>query len=457
MVTTILANCGVPLEITTLTKRRKPAEVRLVDESAGVDDMCAAVRAAGRFAFDTEFVMEDVSQTQVCLIQVATDDAVYLVDALAGVETAPIWALVADGDVETVVHAGQEDLGLCVQATGRPPRNVFDVQVAAGLVGPDYPLSLAKLVQAHLHVRLHKSQTLTDWRKRPLSADQKRYAVEDVAYLLPVRRKLGRRLAELKREDWAREEFDRLEQMELYRRSDDERLRRVKGVGALAGRALAVAMELMVWREQWSEKLNRPARIVLKDHLLVEIARTGVTQPQQVRALRGINLGARQIEHLCETLRSAAEIPPQRWPESKAVEPETPRETVLTTLLTAVLRSECLRLNVAYALAATKKDIQQLVRAALPSRDCKGVLPEPSRAEPSHVRKGAGTEPSRAESSRDRKGVPPGRNRHGLLPVSSLLSGWRGRTFGRVVDDVLTGTGAVRVGPGDADGILSVT
>jgi len=374
----------------------------MVERPEQIDGICAAARGEGRFAFDTEFVMEDVSKPDVCLVQLATEEDVYLVDQYVGLDMAPIWGLLVDPEVETVVHAGQEDLGLCVQAVGKAPRNVFDVQIAAGLVGPDFPLSLARLAQSLLHLRLHKSQTLTDWRKRPLSAEQRRYAAEDVAHLLRIRRKLGKQLQQIQREDWAREEFSRLEGIRYYRRTETQRLARVKGAGSLAPRQLAVATELMLWREQMADRLNRPARAVLKDHLLTEVARTGLSQPKQVRSLRGVNLGARHVEDLCRVVQRALEIPPQRWPETKTGKPETPRETILTTLITAVIRSECQRLNVSYSLTAAKKDIQELVRW-------------------------------HADGTRKSKRTP------------RLLRGWRGHTLGASLEAVLAGKASVHV------------
>ncbi len=400
--------------------QRKTTTV-MVERQEQIDQVCADARTQGRFAFDTEFVMEDVAKAEVCLIQLALEDGVFLVDQYKGLDMTPIWALVADPEVETVAHAGQEDLNLCVHAFGKAPRNVFDVQIAAGLVGPDYPLSLTRLAQTILHIRLHKSQTLTDWRKRPLSAEQKRYAVEDVAYLLRIRRKLGEQLDRAGRESWAREEFSRLEDIRLYRRTESDRLRRVKGVGHLTPQQLAVATELMLWREQMAEKLNRPARAVLKDHLLSEIARTGLSQPKQIRSLRGINLSNRHVEDLCSVLQRALELPPQRWPEVKSGRPETARETVLTVLMTAVIRSECLRLNLAYALTAAKRDIQELVR-------------------------------SRLEHGRHPHGTGKGKGKR----TPRLLRGWRGEAIGTSIEAVLARKASVQIDFDDPATVLAI-
>ncbi len=391
--------------------RKKSSQPVLVTAAEQVAELCEHVAAERQFAFDTEFVMEDVAAPEVCLIQIATEHRVFLVDTLTGVDVSPIWELVVDPAIETIVHAGQEDLAICFHAAGKAPRNVFDIQIAAGLVGTDYPLSLARLAQNLIHVRLHKTQTLTDWRRRPLSAEQLRYAEEDVSHLPRIRRLLGKRLDKHGRVEWATEEHSRFEDIRLYRQTDSQKLGRVKGVGSLGGKQLAVATELVLWRDEMARKLNRPARTILKDHLLSEIARTGLSQPDHIANLRGINLSKRQLVELSAVLEQAAQIPPERWPEPKGGRPETPRETILTTLITAVMRSETRRLNVAYGLAATKKNIQELVRAC-PNGDAR-----PNRS-------------------------------------LAMLEGWRGEAFGEMLLALLQGRSAVRVGEHDGEAIL---
>jgi ribonuclease D len=117
------------------------------------------------------------------------------------------WKLLLDPNRTTVVHAGREDLRICYFQGGGPPANVFDVQLAAGLVGLTYPIGYGGLVSDLLGQRMTKGETLTDWRRRPLSPAQVRYAYDDVRYLLPAWKKLTERLKRLKRTEWAAEEF----------------------------------------------------------------------------------------------------------------------------------------------------------------------------------------------------------------------------------------------------------
>jgi len=337
----------------------------LVTTDSELLHVCERLAAAGCFAFDTEFIMEDAYRSQVCLIQTATDTEVALIDPLAGLDSTPFWNLVADPSFEVVVHAGAEDFGLCLQALGKPPSNVFDVQIAAGLVTCDYPLSLARLARNLLSVRLHKSQTLTDWRKRPLSPAQRRYASEDVVHIPAIHKWLKQRLAALGRTDWAREEFARFESVETYQPPKQDRVLRVKGAGSLDRAGLAILSELLDAREQLAEEYNRPVRAILRDHLLIELARHRWTEPEEIRALRGLHLRSSSIQRIAAAVKRALARPQEQWPALRRTVEPPPEEPGLVALLTAVLRDYCLANDLAFSWVATKEAIQQLVRAHL--------------------------------------------------------------------------------------------
>src|SRR5262249_18911243 len=144
------------------------------------------VRAMARFAFDTEVVLEDTFEPVLWLIQVATRERLALIDPLAVRDLDPFWDVVCDPAIEVVMHAAGEDLRICLIKSGRLPRRVYDVQLAAGLAGFSYPLSLVNLVGQVLGVSLSGGETRTDWRRRPLSSGQVEYALDDVRYLLDL-------------------------------------------------------------------------------------------------------------------------------------------------------------------------------------------------------------------------------------------------------------------------------
>src|SRR5436190_10683923 len=138
-----------------------PDEI-LIATPGQLGELIGHVRAVGRFGFDTEFVSEETFEPVLCLIQVATRERLAVVDPQAVGDLGPFWELVHDPAIEVVMHAAGEDMRICLLRTGAVPGRVFDVQIAAGLVGYGFPLSLTNLVSQVLKISLQGSETRTD-------------------------------------------------------------------------------------------------------------------------------------------------------------------------------------------------------------------------------------------------------------------------------------------------------
>lgn len=326
-------------------------------------ECCDYLAQRRRFGFDTEFVGEESYHPHLCLVQVATEERLFLIDPLAVGPLDPFWKLVVDPANEVVVHAGREEVRLCRLWTGQTPGNFFDLQLAAGLVGLSYPLGHAALVSQLLGVQLAKAETLTEWRDRPLTHQQVRYAFDDVRYLLPLWRTLSQKLAELGRTDWARQEFARLASHAVPEDSAAERWRRLRGLGSLDRRRLAIVRELFFWREQTAARTNRPARSIARDDLLVEIARRNPTRERDLQVIRG--LPRRDHAAILEAVERARNLPLEQCPALAEREQDPPQVGLASSVLLAVLGDLCARKRLAQGLVASSADIKQLVRAHL--------------------------------------------------------------------------------------------
>jgi ribonuclease D len=116
--------------------------------SSGTDlkQFCEQAKSASSIYYDTEFVSEDTYRPELCLVQVAVADQLAVIDPYEVGSTAPFWDLITAGEHQTVVHAGREEFRFCWHATEKRPNNLFDVQIAAGLIGLEYPASYGKLI-----------------------------------------------------------------------------------------------------------------------------------------------------------------------------------------------------------------------------------------------------------------------------------------------------------------------
>jgi ribonuclease D len=385
-----------------------PAEPPLITTAAGLDELVDHLRAAGRFAFDTEFVSEETFEPNLCLIQVATADRLALVDPLVVRDLSGFWDAVIDPAIEVVMHAAGEDLRICKIKTGAVPARVFDVQIAAGLVGPGYPLSLGNVTSQRLGVSLAGGETRTDWRRRPLSPAQLRYAIDDVRYLLEIADGLVAELTGKGRMAWAEAEFaDFL--AAIRDRSDDDRWRRLSGLHMLNRRGLEAARRLAEWRQEDARRANRPLRSVLKDDLLVAIARRQPSTRRDLEALRDFNrphLMSRAGEIL-DVIAEAQAVPVDALPIPAERHDEGPGVAMVVSLLSATLARCCGTARVAVGLVGGASDLRDLIRWQVDGR------PEDRRP--------------------------------------ALAKGWRWEVCGETLMDVLTGRRALRVVDPEAD------
>src|SRR5438132_824206 len=93
----------------------------IVTDPPGLAACCAQLAAARRFGLDTEFVGEDSYHPKLCLIQVATEDALVLIDPLTAGPLDAFWKLIVDPANQVIVHAGREEVRLCHYWSGQTP------------------------------------------------------------------------------------------------------------------------------------------------------------------------------------------------------------------------------------------------------------------------------------------------------------------------------------------------
>jgi ribonuclease D len=335
----------------------------MISDQRTLDAELRRWRAAGRIAFDTEFIRDETFHAALCLVQVACEGEVVLVDPAGDLRVDGFWELVCDPAVLKIVHAGKEDFDVCLRACGAAPRNIFDVQIAAGFVGLGYPLSLARLVMAVLHKRISKAQTLTDWLRRPLTKDQVEYAVDDVAHLPAIHSRLADKIEQLERSDWAREEFARFEDPAFYKPPMQDRLLRMKGTRGFDALSLAVLARLLEWRENWAREKNRPMRAMMRDDVLVEIARRRPSRPEQIEVLRGFpqSRNPRIIREILDLIQAVRKSPPEQWPSPEEIREETPMMRVTLDILSAFLRATCFNEQVDIDLVGSAQRLRDLL------------------------------------------------------------------------------------------------
>lgn len=324
-------------------------------------EYCEQLARCDWIAFDTEFVAERTYRPVLCLVQVATASGLAIIDALAVDDVTPFWQVIAEPGHETIVHAGRGEVVFCLRAVNRRPAGLFDVQLAAGLTGIEYPASFRTLLGKVLGKTPGSEETRTDWQRRPLSERQIQYALDDVRYLAEIRDALHARLDQLGRLGWLEGEMAAW-QDQAEKSVSREQWRRLSGQAGLDRRSLAVVRELWQWRESEAQRRNCPVRYVLRDDLIVELARRKTADPKRIRAVRGLERGdlKRSLPALAERIQHGLSLPKQQWP-TKSFREKTPRLAVLGQLLFAALGSVCRQAELAPALVGSPSDVRELV------------------------------------------------------------------------------------------------
>ena len=256
--------------------------MKWIDRQAALESALQAVSSHPQIAVDTEADSLHSYFDKVCLVQITAGEEDLIVDPLAGVDLKPFGDVLANPDITKVFHGGDYDLRILHRDFGFVVRNLIDTSICAQLLGYE-GLGLAALLDRHFDVKLNKTHQRADWSMRPLPPDMLAYAATDTHYLIGLAAKLREELIALGRWEWAVEEFSRLENVRYREVEEDaETWRKVKNIGNLDRRSLAVVRGLHQWRDQLARKADRPPFKVMGNESIVEIAKA---RPVTVRDL----------------------------------------------------------------------------------------------------------------------------------------------------------------------------
>ena len=339
-------------------------------------------------ALDTEFLREKTYYAQLCLLQVAAEGVIACVDPLAIENLDPLLDIIYDPSVTKVMHSARQDMEIFFDLRGDLPRPLFDSQIAATLLGFGDQVGYANLVKAMLGIDLDKMHTRTDWSQRPLDADQLAYAADDVRYLFTIYHQQVESLKAKGRLEWLQEDFNELTNVDTYSPPADVLWKRVKGTQKLKGVQLAILSSLAVWREDRARVINRPRRWVLKDDVMVDIARFGPSDISSLEKIRGLE--AKTIQNqgaaILNVIENAQQSSKETWPQRIDVRRLTPQQDAIVDVLMAVVRAKGAEHEVSPALLASRKGLEGLVlgqmdnpilhgwRAELAGHDLQAVL-----------------------------------------------------------------------------------
>src|ERR1700712_3169079 len=344
-----------------------PPEV--ITTTAALEALCQRLRSETFVTVDTEFMRERTYWPELCLVQIAGEKEVALIDAMAdGIDLAALGVLFADRAVTKVFHAARQDIEIFVLRFGDVPQPMFDTQVAAMVAGFGDQVGYDALVSALTGGSIDKAHRFSDWSLRPLSPAQVTYAAADVTHLHTAYSRLRERLGGEGLNDWVEEEMQVLCRPETYRADPEtmwERLRPRTGNRRMLGVLRAIA----AWREREAQRGTNPRQRLMRDESLLEVAATAPVNAEALARCRGITRGfaeGRSGVGLLTAIAAATAMPEDDLPEAPRGR-EGPRASpALVSLLKVLLAAKCEQHDVAPKLVASSDDIDRLAIGAPP-------------------------------------------------------------------------------------------
>ena len=345
------------------------ADPVLVTDTAALTALCGRLAAEPFVTIDTEFMRERTYYPELCVVQLAGERDVAVIDTLApGIDLLPLGDLLADTGVVKVFHAARQDVEIFLERFGQVPAPLFDTQVAAMVAGFGDQVGYDALVGALTGGQIDKAHRFSDWSARPLSPAQVAYAAADVTYLRQVYERLTEKLARDGRLDWVAEEMAVLAQPGTYRPEPETMWERLRPRTANR-RMLGLLRAAAAWREREAQRVNIPRQRLLKDESLLEIAATAPTSAEALARVRGISRGfaeGRSGAGLVAALQEAAALPESALPEAPRAKDGPRASPALVSLLKVLLAAKCEEHNVAPKLLASSDDLDRLATEPAP-------------------------------------------------------------------------------------------
>lgn len=350
----------------------------LIESIEDLQEFVSKINSAKWIALDTEFLREKTYYAKLCLIQIEAEGHRACIDPIAIGDLSSFFEILNNPQITKVFHAAHQDLEILMQLSGQVPAPIFDTQVAASVLGIGDHMGYARLVESILDVSLSKTQSRTDWSRRPLKKAQLEYAIDDVRYLAQIYPKMLQQLEKQDRINWLSNDFDKATDPKTYAVEERSRWKKVRGNQVLKRPQLAVLRELTAWREIRAEQANLPRKWVISDDILLDLARQQPNSSTQIGEIRGINSDRTKKYHQqwIDLIEAGKNLPESEWPELPRSKKPTPTQNTLIDLLMIVIQIQAKKHNVIPAIIATRKQLATMVQAGEKklSSDWRGAL-----------------------------------------------------------------------------------
>ncbi|XKM14552.1 ribonuclease D [Orbaceae bacterium ac157xtp] len=331
---------------------------KLITTNQDLKQYCQSLLNAKHLSIDTEFIRTKTFYPHLGLLQLFDGEQVVLIDPLLITDWNDFIALFLRSDREFYFHACSEDLEVFQYHFNLIPTPILDSQILASFL--DNPLSsgYATLVNKYLNIELDKSETRTDWLKRPLTSKQLHYAANDVYYLTPLIEKLKSLVFD---KGWLNAAYSECEQM-VKKKSvvvqPENAYLLIKNAWQLKGNELYCLKNLAEWRMMYAKEHDIALNFVIHEEVLWKLAKY---QPRTFAEMSSLGLRGHEIRLFGEIIKEILTLPKQNIDPIKRVVNYTDYK-YWSNLIRNVSEDISKETNLNKELLISKRQIDQFVR-----------------------------------------------------------------------------------------------
>ena len=205
----------------------------------------------------------------ITLIQISGKEN-YIIDVLKLKDIGPLLKILEDKNITKIFHDISYDLRMLNSQFKCRPKNIFDTEIAAQLLGKEN-IGLKSLLEEYFGVQKARKFQKADWTKRPISQEMLSYAIKDSLYLIKLKAKFLSLAKRKKREEWIIEEMKYLESLDL--KFDPPSFENMSKSKFISDTQRAILKRFYDIREEMAENLNRPVHFVISNKRLIEISK----------------------------------------------------------------------------------------------------------------------------------------------------------------------------------------
>ena len=241
----------------------KKNPIIFIDSDSKLENLIEEISSEKIIGIDTEFDWRNTYYPKLCLIQISTINKIFLIDCLRLSSLFKLKSILENKGIVKIFHASRSDVTVLSCSGNLKVVNCFDVQVAEKFLSKNDLKSYAKIVSKYIGLKINKSETNSNWMRRPFTNNQINYAANDVRFLIKIYKKqkkiLEKKKAYFTVKDLTKKEVS-LGSQKLY----IPRLKKLKS-------SKKIERDLFMWRENIAMEKNVPPSYIFKDKYFKKI------------------------------------------------------------------------------------------------------------------------------------------------------------------------------------------